>query len=189
MRLGVSQTFRQVQVRHREALADQMAVPLQMILQPGQGATQLFGGDGDGGLAFGRCRAAGIRDQHDFQRRGLDRRDRQQRPLVDQRRLLGGQRAQGATEAAGDMVGDGKAFGQDQPVLDIGRNLAQRVDRQERGRGRVQWRIRGIRPRQTMGLNHRYMGEGQLKLVQQPDRTRSPTAKDAVKGDHPCLLR
>ncbi len=186
--LRVAQAFGGVHVGDGEAVTHKPRVRCKVRLKPRQRAAQFLGPDRYGGLAFGGLVAAGPGDVQNLQRWAFDRRHGQQCPLVDQGVFGSGLRAEVAAMCAGDVVGDGKAFGQRQVALDIGRDLAQRVDLEERGRGGVQGRIGGRGLGQPVGLDHRHMGERQVKFVKQPDRARGAAAKDAVEGDHCGIL-
>ena len=66
--LSVAQTFGEVEVGHGEAVGDEVAVACKMRLKPPQWTAQLFGGDADGGLAFGRAFVAVTLNVHDLDR-------------------------------------------------------------------------------------------------------------------------
>lgn len=182
---GVAHHLGHVDVRHREAAADEEGRFRQRRVQHREGVGE--GGDGglgDGFIArLGRVHHAVVKDVDGV---GLDLGHRPDGPLGHQPVLVHRLRAERAAEAPGQVQVDGEAFVEHQPIHVTGGDAPGGIHLEELGRARVDLCPGGARIGQAAGLDDGDMGEVLPHFVQQPDVARGAGAGDAVEGDHGC---
>ena len=155
---------------HRVAVAGRQG-SLEGRERPGQGND---GRIGRRGIALRHRLADPIVQDRDGVR--LDRGCRPERPGGHLRVFLQGGRRKRAALRLGQIERRGKGLRQAEAVMVDAGDLTGRIDRQEFRRCRVQRRAGGGRIGETIGLDHRHMGEGEPELAGRPDGARRARA-------------
>ncbi len=180
---GVADDLGDVDIRDREAVADQIAGVGEMGIEHGDGRPQ--------GLD-GRCRdlrvaLLGRVGRHvidDLQRVRLDLGCGPQRPVGGEPFLLHVGGRERAAVLAGEVEVDGQRLVQTEAVVIDGRDVAVGVDLQERGRAGVERGIHRVRVLEAIRLDHRHMLERHAQLGREPQVARGTGPIAAVDRQH-----